>query len=185
MSEPTVTPRRPRPRRLFAFRPWVRSTCRRAMLWGTGILLLLAAVTWALQAPGAAPLSRAFGVLAAYAAVFLVTLGKIWWTAGRPAVVLDDRHLHYRPLHLFRVRRVALDDVLAVAPRRGTGSLSIAHLAGADRGKVLHLNLSLIQGRGALLGELGERLAERGLIPVRGRFAAWRRPGFDPEEADL
>ena len=50
----------------YPFRPWVRSTCRRAMIWGIGVLALLGIVAWLLRTPGSAPLSRAFGVLAGY-----------------------------------------------------------------------------------------------------------------------
>ena len=77
----------------YAFRPWVRSTCKRAMIWGIGVVALFGGVAWWMREPGAAPLSRAFGVLVLYGALFLGSLLKIWWTAGRPAVVVDDEAL--------------------------------------------------------------------------------------------
>ena len=56
----------------FGFRPWVRSTCRSAMLWGMGVVAIFGLVSWWMREPGSAPLSRAFGVLAFYGALFML-----------------------------------------------------------------------------------------------------------------
>ncbi len=163
------------PRETFPFRPWVRSACRTAMLWGVGALAVLGLVTWLLRSPGEAPLGRAFGALTFYGALFLLTLAKIWWTAGRPAAVLEDDAIGYQTLHGFRLRRLPLERVLAAEPKAGTSSYRIVYRAG-DVARELFLNLGVIDGRTRLLDGLGRRLGERGLEPVPGRLHAWRRP---------
>ena len=93
----------------YPFRPWVRSTCRRAMIWGVGVVALLGLVAWLFRTPGSAPLGRAFGVLAGYGLLFWLTLLKVWWTAGLPAVEVDGEAIAYQPLHTFRPQRVPWD----------------------------------------------------------------------------
>jgi hypothetical protein len=167
----------------YPFRPWVRRTCRRAMLWGAAALALCAGLAWAFQSPGSAPLSRAFGVLALYAIVFLLSLGKIWWTAGEPAVELDGEALWFRPLHTFGRRRVALSAVVAAGPRPGTQSLRLLVARGAGDARELFLNLGVIHQVHAFSDELGRELAAAGLEPVPGRPASWARPGWDSRDA--
>ena len=108
VNDPPATSRYP-------FRPWVRSTCRRAMIWGVGVVALLGLVAWLFRTPGSAPLGRAFGVLAGYGLLFWLTLLKVWWTAGLPAVEVDGEAIAYQPLHTFRLRRVPWDRILASA----------------------------------------------------------------------
>ena len=59
------------------------------MIWGVGVVALLGLVAWLFRTPGSAPLGRAFGVLAGYGLLFWLTLLKVWWTAGLPAVEVD------------------------------------------------------------------------------------------------
>ena len=73
----------------FPFRPWVRSTSRRAMLWGVGVVAGIGAASWWLYGGESRAWGRAFGVLLAYSLLFWASLLKIWWTAGRPAVLLE------------------------------------------------------------------------------------------------
>ncbi|MDX1644085.1 MAG: hypothetical protein R3244_06990 [Thermoanaerobaculia bacterium] len=166
-------------RREYAFRPWVRSTCYKAMLWGLGVVAVFGVVAWWLREPGSAPMSRAFGVLVFYGALFLASLLKIWWTAGRPAVVIDDRGLAYQPLHLFRPKRIGWETILAAAPKEGTRSYRLAFEARPGRAREFFLNLAVVAGSHALLAEIGRRLMEEGLVPVPGEPHAYRRPGWE------
>lgn len=167
----------------YGFRPWVRSTCRKAMVWGVGIVTLLGLVTWWLKAPGSAPLGRAFGVLALYSALFWLTLLKVWWTAGGPAVILDSIRLGYQPLHTFRLKTIAFDKVQHCAPRAGTQSLRLVHEARPGKAREFFLNLAVIDGRNEFLDALGERLSEAGLVAFPGQRNTWTRPGWDEADA--
>ena len=173
MSEPSE-----REATSFPFRPWVRDTCRKATVWGVGIVALLGVVTWLFRDPQSAPLSRAFGALVLYGLLFLASLGKIWWTAGGDAVVLETDALAYQPLHTFRPRRIPLDRVFACAPKAETSSLRFVYEASPGRGREFFLNLGVIEGRTRFLALLGERLEERGLVAERGERWSWRRPGW-------
>jgi hypothetical protein len=163
----------------FAFRPWVRSTCSKAMIWGVGITLLFGLVSWFMREPGSAPVSRAFGVLMMYAALFLGALLKIWWTAGRPAVILDKDGLAYQPLHLFKPKRIRWRSVLAASPKEGTRSYRLAFEFRPGRAKEFFLNLAVVTGSHDLLVRLGKELEADGLEPVEGQDLAWLRPGWE------
>lgn len=163
----------------FAFRPWVRSTCRRAMLWGVGVVAILGGIAWVLRTPASAPVGRAFGVLVAYGALFWATLLKVWWTAGKPAVVVADGRLAYQPLHTFKPRALPLDAVLSCAPKPGTQALRLVYRGQEGEEREFFLNLGVVDGRHALLDRLGEELAERGLEAV-GSEGGWKRPDWRP-----
>ncbi len=165
----------------YPFRPWVRSTCRRAMVWGVGVVALLGGVAWLLRTPGSAPLGRAFGVLAGYGLLFWLTLLKVWWTAGRPAVSVDGEGVAYQPLHTFRPRRIPYGTILASGPRAGTQSLQLVVRKPSGRARPLFLNLGVIRGRHRLLAELDRHLAAAGLAPDPRSPHTWRHP----EAADL
>ena len=81
---------------VFAFRPWVRSTCKKAMLWGLAVVLAVAGALLLLEQGERGAWVRAFGVLFGYSVLFWLTLAKIWWTAGRPAVAVGDDALWYQ-----------------------------------------------------------------------------------------
>lgn len=163
----------------FPFRPWVRNTCRKAMVWGLGIVALLGVVTWWLRAPGTAPTGRAFGVLVFYGVIFWLTLLKIWWTAGKAAVVVEEGGLGYRPLHTFAVKKIPFEKTFFCGPRQATESLRMIHERRPGRAQEFFLNLAVIDGRHEFLDALGERLERVGLEPVPGEKHTWRRPGFD------
>jgi hypothetical protein len=148
------------------------------MVSGIGVLALLAAVTRWLQAPGSRPLERAFGVLVFYIALFLVSLLKVWWTARRPAVVVETDRLGYQPLHRFSAVRVPFERILFCGPREATHSLRVVHEQRAGRARELYLNLAVIDGRNELIDLLGSRLEEAGLEPVPGRAHTWRRKAW-------
>ncbi|MFQ5350796.1 MAG: hypothetical protein ACE5EG_10175 [Thermoanaerobaculia bacterium] len=160
----------------YPFRPWVRSTCRRAMIWGVGVVGLLGLVAWLFRTPGSAPLGRAFGVLAGYGLLFWLTLLKVWWTAGQPAVEVNDEGVAYQPLHTFRPRRTPWERVLASAPRAGTQSLRLVVRKPRGGARELFLNLAVIRGQHRLLDQLDRQLGANGLLPIPGREHAWRRP---------
>ena len=162
----------------FAFRPWVRRSCRKAMFWGVGVVALLGGVAWIFKTPGSAPLGRAFGVLLFYGVLFWLTLLKIWWTAGKPAVVVGINFLSYQPLHTFRRRRIPYARVLSCAPRKETESLRIVHEKKPGQGREFFLNLAVVDGRHSFLDRLGERLEATGLQPVPEEPNSWNRPGW-------
>lgn len=157
----------------FAFRPWVRGTSRRAMVWGLGAVAAAGAVTWWLERGETQAWGRAFGVLLAYSLLFWASLLKIWWTAGRPAVALDDEAFYYQPLHTFRPHRVLFATVLACAPRPGTEALGFV-VAKRGTARELFLNLAVVKGQHRFLDLLGERLESAGLERTGER--SWRRP---------
>ena len=159
----------------FAFRPWVRSTCVKAMVWGVGVLALLAAVAWMLRDPDEGVFGKAFSVLLAYTVLFWASLLKIWWSAGRPAIEIDAEGLAYRPLQYFSPRRVRFDRMLACGPRPGTESFRIV-VDGARRERELFLNLAVVKDKHLLLELLGERLEQAGL---ERRGPEWVRPGWE------
>ena len=162
---------------VFSFRPWVRRSCRRALVGGLVLAAGLAAVSVALGDPADFTWRRAVQVLTGYMALFLATLAKIWWTAGKPAAVIEPEALLWQPLHRFRALRVRFAELAAVGPRPGTESLRLVLAAGRER----FLNLGLIERRNEFLELLGERLRDHGLEPEPGARHGYRRPGFaDP-----
>jgi len=163
----------------YPFRPWVRSTCRKGVVWGIGVIALFGGIAWVYRDPSGPTVGRAFGVLALYALLFLCTLLKIWGTAKyRPAIRLIDEAMEYQPLHTFRTRQIVLDTVHYVAPREGTQSLRFVHEL--PRGpQEFYLNLGVVDGRNEFLDALGERLVARGLHPIDGKRNSWKRPEWD------
>ena len=162
----------------FSFRPWVRSTCKTAMTWGMGVLALLALGVWWMRGPQSWEWDRGFTVLLAYSTLFWGTLLKIWWTAGKPAVQLDDEAVYFQPLHLFNPKRVEFERVLACTPKVQTQSLRLlVERKGVAR--ELFLNLGVVQGRHRFLDQLGKRLTANGLEPIPNQEDSWSRPGWD------
>jgi hypothetical protein len=160
----------------FPFRPWVRSTSRRAMLWGVGAVAAVGAIAWWFERGETQAWGRAFGVLLAYSLLFWASLLKIWWTGGRPAVAIDDEALYYQPLHLFKPSRVPFAQILACNPRPGTEALRfVVEKRGAAR--ELFLNLAVVKGQHRFLELLGERLEAAGL--ERAGERTWRRVGWE------
>ncbi len=159
-------------REAFAFRPWVRSTCRTAMLWGVGAITVLGVSAWLLRSPDDGFLGKAFAVLLGYGLLFWVSLLKIWWTAGRPAVEIDEVGFGHQPLHTFKPRRIAFDTVLACAPRPGTQSLRFV-IESRGRAREFFLNLAVVRRSHRFLDVLGESLEREGLVRDG---AGWTRP---------
>ena len=161
----------------FPFRPWVRSTSRRAMTWGVGAVLAMGAVSWWLERGETQAGGRAFGVLLAYSLLFWATLIKIWWTAGRPAMAVDGEAFYYQPLHTFGPSRIAFASVLACNPRPGTEALRVVVEKGG-KARELFLNLAVVKGQHRFLDLLEERLSAAGLEKIPGRDHAWTRPDW-------
>lgn len=169
----------------FPFRPWIRNACRKALFWGLGVVAALGAVAWIFRSPGSAHLGRAFGVLGLYGLLFCITLLKIWWTAGRPAVLVGDSEIAYQPLHAFGYKTIPYDKIFYCAPRPDSESLRVIHETRNGRGKEFFLNLAVIQGRHKLLDDLGRSLESAGLEAAPEAKYTWRRDGFeDPHLQD-
>lgn len=162
----------------FPFRPWVRSTSRRALVWGVAVVIVVGAGVFFLRSGDRESWGRAFGVLLAYSLLFWVTLIKIWWTAGKPAVLLEEDAFLYQPLHTFKPRRVPFARVLACNPRPGTEALRFV-VEKNQVGRELFLNLAVVKGQHRFLDLLGERLEASGLAPLAGRPHSWCRPDFE------
>ena len=163
----------------FPFRPWIRRSCAKAMIWGIGVVGALGLVAWVFRDPGSAPISRAFGVLAAYGMLFWLTLLKVWWTGGDAAVVLDDEKLAYQPLHTFRRKAIPWNRVLFCGPRSGTQSLRLVHENEGGVGRDFFLNLGVIDGRNEFLDAVAQKLEANGLVAVAGQRHTWQRQDWD------
>ena len=162
----------------FPFRPWVRSTSRRAMIWGIGVVTAIGIAVFIWRSGEREAWGRAFGVLLAYSFLFWATLFKIWWTGGRSAVALDADALSYQPLHTFKPRRVPFARVLACNPRPGTEALRfVVEKNGTAR--EFFLNLAVVKGQHRFLDLLGERLEDAGLTREPGHEHIWKRPGWE------
>ena len=166
----------------LAFRPWVRSTCRKAMIGGLGVLTLLVGVAWLLRSPDEGAFGRAFAVQAAYGVLFWATLLKIWWTAGGVAVEIDASCMAYQPLHTFSLRYIPIEKILACGPRPGTESLRFV-VEGLRRDKEFFLNLAVVQHQHRFLDVLGESLTAAGLERVASEQLAWKRPDWEEDGA--
>lgn len=151
------------------------------MIWGIGLLTLLGLATWWLREPGAAPMGRAFGVLVFYGVVFWLTLFKIWWTAGKSAVIVERGGLAYRPLHTFSLKRISFARTFFCGPREATESLRLIHERKPGRAQEFFLNLAVIDRRHEFLEVLGQRLEDAGLERVLSEPHTWRRSGWDLE----
>ncbi len=143
-----------------------------------GLLAVLAVAIWWLRAPQGWAWDRAFTSLLGYSTLIWVSLVKIWWTAGKPSARVDCEAIYYQPLHLFKPKRVAYSQILAVSPKVQTHSLRLLE----ERNGVARehsINLGVVQGRRRFLKILGKKLVEEGLQPIPGKLHSWARPGWD------
>lgn len=148
------------------------------MIWGIAVAALLGVVVWWMRGPQGWAWDRAFGSLFGYTLLFWLSLAKIWWTAGKPAVTVSAEAVSYQGLHAFRPKRVPLASVLACGPRAGTQSLRLlVERKGVAR--ELFLNLGVIAKRHRFIAALGRRLEQEGLQPVAGARNTWARPGWE------
>ncbi len=168
------------PEASFAFRPWVRRACRRAGVWtAVAVLLLVATIGWQGGVSGA-PLARALGVLALYGALFMASLFKIWWTAGRAAAGWDEQGLWFQALHRFRPTRIAWNAILAGGTKPGTRAYRLVVTRGGNA-RERFLNLAVISNHHDFVEGLERVLVDRGFVAGERGLA---RPGWD-QETDL
>jgi hypothetical protein len=162
----------------FPFRPWVRSTSGRALVWGVAVVVVMGGLVLVFKGGERESWARAFGVLLAYSLLFWTSLIKIWWTAGRPAVLLDDDAFAFQPLHTFKPTRIPFAQVLACNPRPGTEALRFV-LEKKGVARELFLNLAVVKGQHRFLDLLGERLIASGLEKLPEGEHVWKRPEWD------
>jgi len=162
----------------FPFRPWVRSTSRRALVWGVAVVIVMGGLVLTFRGGERESWARAFGVLLAYSLLFWISLIKIWWTAGRPAVLLEDDAFAFQPLHTFRPTRIPFARVLACNPRLGTESLRFV-IEKKGTARELFLNLAVVKGQHRFMDLLGERLVASGLEKLPEKENAWKRPDWE------
>lgn len=161
----------------FAFRPWVRASCRRAAIWTTvAVLGLAAAIVW-LGGLSAAPLARALGVLALYAGLFGLSLAKIWWTAGQPAAGWDAEALWFQALHRFQPTRIPWTSILAAGHKPDTRAYRLVVVRGDAAGERF-LNLAVILSHHEFVDGLERNLVGLGFLRSGDGLA---RPGWDLE----
>ena len=147
------------------------------MIWGIGVVALLGLGAMLLSNPYGHTWDRAFGVLAGYGMLFWGTLLKIWWSAGKNAVEVDDETLSFLPLWAFRPTRIPLAAIHVAEPKVGTHSLRlVVEKKGVAR--ELFLNLAVIARHHHFVEALGERLEASGLSPVPDKEDAWARPDW-------
>lgn len=164
----------------FAFRPWVRRACRRAGVWtAVAVLLLMAVIGWQGGVSGA-PLARALGVLALYGALFMASLLKIWWTAGRAAAGWDQEGLWFQALHRFWPTRIAWDSILAGGTKTDTSAYRLV-VTNGDSARERFLNLAVIRNHHDFVEGLERVLVERGFVAGSRGLS---RPDWD-QETDL
>lgn len=154
------------------------------MIWGVGVVAALGIAVWFLEAERRGAWGRAFGVLLLYSLLFWASLIKIWWTAGRPAVAIDDEAFSYQPLHTFQPRRVPFARVIACNPRPGTEAIRFV-VEGRSTARELFLNLAVVRGQHDFLDLLEKRLEAAGLERVPGKNRSWRRPGWEDPGPDF
>ena len=160
----------------FPFRPWVRSTCRNAMFWGMGVIMLLGGVAWWLRDPSEGFFGKAFTVLLGYTVLFWASLLKIWWTAGKPAIVIDAESLAYQPLQYFTPKRLRFVGVIECGPRPGTESFRFVVEEDSGRVREFFLNLAVVTEKHRLLDLLAARFEAVGLERAGDH---WSRPGVE------
>ena len=148
------------------------------MTWGLGVVFLLGVVAWLFREPGSSHLGRAFGVLLLYALLFWLSLLKIWWTAGQPAVVLEPKALAYRSVVGIGPRRIPYDQIVVCSPRPGTQSQRLVYVQASGRAREFFLNLGVVKGRNELFKALGAELTARGLVAIEGERNSWQRPDW-------
>lgn len=161
----------------FAFRPWVRDSCRRAAIWTAVVVLALAAAVVALGGVSGAPLARALGVLVLYAGLFGLSLAKIWWTAGQPAAGWDDEGLWFQALHRFKPTRIAWSSILAGGVKPGTRAYRLVVVRGDAAGERF-LNLAVILNHHQFVDGLELNLIGLGFVRSDDGVA---RPDWDLE----
>jgi hypothetical protein len=152
MGTPTV---------IHPFRPWVRRA-------GLSIVLTAAALTVAIAVALAMfPATRYgwFGERFVWIYIGTLWLGGLKVFAGtlRPIAELTDESLTLRPLHQFRERAIAWNDVRGTEQMIG-GDRLIVYFETPRGMRFVALNLNLVKGRRDLLAAIDARLRDLGFV---------------------
>ncbi len=122
-------------------------------------------------------MARALGVLGAYGLVFLASLAKIWWTAGKPAAGWDEDGLWFQALHKFAPSRVPWSQVVAAGRKQDTRAYRLVEKKG-DGARERFLNLAVIRQHHQFVEGLEQKFADLGFETSE---SGWARPGWDLE----
>jgi hypothetical protein len=145
----------------FPFRPWVRRA-------GLSIILTAAAVSAAIAGTLAFfPSSRYGWIGEPFVWAYIGTLWagglKVWLGTRRPVAELAPETLTLRPLHQFRARVVAWDDLRGTEQMIG-GDRMIVYFETSRGMRFVALNLNLIKGRRDFVNMIDARLREMGFV---------------------
>jgi hypothetical protein len=146
-------------RQFFAFRPWVRRA-------GLSIVIVASLLTAVIVATlVAVPASRYGWIGERFVWVYIGTLWlgglRVWLGTRRPVAEIGDDTLTIRPLHQFRTRPVAWNDLRGTEQMIG-GDRLIVYFDTPRGMRFVALNLNLVKGRREFLTLLDGRLRELG-----------------------
>lgn len=167
MSEQTLTRDA---RVVFAFRPWVRRA-------GFSIVAVASLVTIAIAAALLLVPSTRYGWIGepfvwAYIGTLWIGGAKVWLGTRRPIAEVSDTTLTLRPLHQFRTRAVAWEDLRGTEQMIG-GDRMIVYYETSRGLRFVALNLNLVKGRRDFVTLMDARLREIGFaerIVERSRY---------------
>lgn len=146
---------------VFPFRPWVRRA-------GWSIVAVAALLTAGI---GVALLTSAearygwFGEPFVWAYIGTLWLGglKVWLGTRRPVAELSDETLVLRPLHQFRKRNIAWNDLRGTEQMTGGDRMIVYYDTGRGM-RFVALNLNLVKGRRDFVNEIDQRLRALGFV---------------------
>ena len=143
------------------------------LLGDGGLVIVLGAFTRMLPSDERGAWGRGFGVLLAYSVLFVGSLAKIWWTAGKPAVEIAADGFAFQPLHTFGRGRSPSPACSPSTRQPGTEALRFVVEARGEA-RELFLNLAVVKGQHRFVELLGDGLARAGLTAVPGRERSWQ-----------
>jgi hypothetical protein len=145
----------------FGFRPWVRRA-------GFSIVAVATLVTIAIVSARVLVPSTRYGWIGEpFVLVYIGTLwlggAKVWLGTRRPIAEVDATMLTLRPLHQFRARVVAWDDLRGTEQMIGGDRMIVYY--GTPRGlRFVALNLNLVKGRRDFVTLMETRLRAMGFV---------------------
>ena len=165
--DPTLTPDAIN---VFAFRPWVRRA-------GFSIVAVATLVTAAIAVTLATVPSTRYGWIGEpFVWVYIGTLwiggAKVWLGTRRPIAEVTPSTLTLRPLHQFRTRVLAWNDLRGTEQMIG-GDRMIVYFDTARGMRFVAMNLNLVKGRREFLKLMDERLLGLGFhekVVERSRY---------------
>ena len=168
--EPTLTSDAPDAAHVFAFRPWVRRA-------GFSIVAVATLVTAAIAVTLATVPSTRYGWIGEpFVWVYIGTLwiggAKVWLGTRRPIAEITTATLTLRPLHQFRTRVLAWNDLRGTEQMIGGDRMIVYY--DTPRGlRFVALNLNLVKGRRDFVTLVDARLREMGFaerVVERSRY---------------